>query len=683
MLIYFAISFVFFDVRAVAQTDSDDFTLQTIYVTEIEEAVEAEGFKPVVTRTAGPWGKGEIVDAPYSINVMSSDLLKNSGVSSFDEIAKMNPVMQLEYPNASPRATAFFFIRGFRLGQANGRMQDGIRRLFYGIPMEDKERVEVLSGLSGFLYGPANVGGTVNFVVKRPTPTAFGTLLMGVKDNGTPYAHIDLGGPIDRDGRFGYRLNVAGRNGGMAYRDQKQLSSMVSGAFDFHVTEDILWRFAGSHYVNKNDNAPAEWRLDPGSTRPAAPSPKTDLASGSRDKRKQDDFSTDLSWKINDNVSVRAAFLYSDMDLYYRDYKVNTIQPDGSIISGYNVDFNNPDTPVEQYGGYLYIDSNFYTGPLKHHLVTGFNIDYLHLRMIDPPFSHYNFPTYTKILDNKTTNTNIVIGDEINFLDKYRLLLGGNFAKYKVKDILNNRINTKNIFTPTITLAYKPIEKITIYSTYMESLEPGVFVLGPTYTNSGQYLDAYVGKQYEVGFKADINDMFITLALFNIKKDLVYDIRNQNNTITRTKDGLEVHKGIEMTATGKIIDNWRIYGGFTYLKARNKKMTNPNHVNKIPVDVAESMIKLYTEYDFNFIKGLTINGGVYHTGKMFGDVPNTDKIPSVTLFDLGLSYRTEARGLPLRFNFMVQNVADKNYWLSSYYLGQPRTFLFTGQVDFL
>ena len=35
--------------------------------------------------------------------------------------------------------------------------------------MEDLERVEVFSGLSGFLYGAGNVGGTVNYILKRPT----------------------------------------------------------------------------------------------------------------------------------------------------------------------------------------------------------------------------------------------------------------------------------------------------------------------------------------------------------------------------------------------------------------------------------------------------------------------------------------------------------------------------------
>ncbi|MDR1049830.1 MAG: TonB-dependent receptor [Deltaproteobacteria bacterium] len=664
-----------------AQPAGDDFMLDILYVTEVEEAVESEGFKPVVTRTAGPWGKSEIVDTPYSINVMSSDLIKNSGVSSFDEIAKMNPLVQLKYPNASARSTAFFNIRGFSLGQANGRLQDGVRRIFYGIPMEDKERIEVLSGLSGFLYGPTNVGGAINFVVKRPTMERTGSLLLGVKDNGTPYGHLDVGGPLDPEGRYGLRLNIAGRNGAMAYREQKQLSSVVSGAFDFHVTEDFLWRFAASHYVNKNENAPAEWWVAPGAVRPAALDPKTDLASGSRDKREQNDFSTDISWKISEQLSVRAAFLYSDMDLDYRDYKVNTFRPDGSIVSGYNIaGLNHPRTPVDQKGGYFYVDYNFETGPFAHNLTAGFSVDYLHLKMIDPPDATH--PLDHDILDQRTTNASMVVGDEISFLEKYKVMLGGNFARYRVNDILNSRINKKRQFSPTVSLVYNPVEKVTLYGTYIESLEPGAFV-GAGYVNSGQFLDPYVSKQYEIGAKADLGGMFLTLAWYRIDKSSNIYVVNPNGSRTMTRDGRQVHEGFELTGTGKIFDNWRVYGGLTVMRARLKNNNDRDLVGKIPVDVAESMAKLYMEYDLPFVQGLTLNGGAYHTGKMFGDALNTDLMRSVTLFDLGLSYRTEAAGHPLRFNFMLQNVADKKYWLSSYYLGNPRTFLLTSQIDFL
>ncbi len=63
------------------------------------------------------------------------------------------------------------------------------------------KRIEVLNGLSGFLYGGANVGGAVNYVLKRPTSTPIANLTLGNYGGGQFFTHADLGGPIHVDGR--------------------------------------------------------------------------------------------------------------------------------------------------------------------------------------------------------------------------------------------------------------------------------------------------------------------------------------------------------------------------------------------------------------------------------------------------------------------------------------------------
>jgi iron complex outermembrane receptor protein len=37
------------------------------------------------------------------------------------------------------------------------------------VSTEELERVEIMNGLSGFMYGAGNVGGTTNYVLKRPS----------------------------------------------------------------------------------------------------------------------------------------------------------------------------------------------------------------------------------------------------------------------------------------------------------------------------------------------------------------------------------------------------------------------------------------------------------------------------------------------------------------------------------
>ena len=38
-------------------------------------------------------------------------------------------------------------------------------------PVEQFDRIEVLNGLAGAIFGPASPAGTFNYVLKRPTPS--------------------------------------------------------------------------------------------------------------------------------------------------------------------------------------------------------------------------------------------------------------------------------------------------------------------------------------------------------------------------------------------------------------------------------------------------------------------------------------------------------------------------------
>ena len=66
-----------------------------------------------------------------------------------------------------------FSIRGFKLDNASSYRKDGLAiSADAQIPLENKERLEVLKGLSGLQAGVAAPGGIVNYVTKRPTKVA-------------------------------------------------------------------------------------------------------------------------------------------------------------------------------------------------------------------------------------------------------------------------------------------------------------------------------------------------------------------------------------------------------------------------------------------------------------------------------------------------------------------------------
>ncbi|XPS40752.1 hypothetical protein ACN2C3_03630 [Aliarcobacter butzleri] len=57
-------------------------------------------------------------------------------------------------------------------------------------------------------------------------------------------------------------------------------------------------------------------------------------------------------------------------------------------------------------------------------------------------------------------------------------------------------------------------------------------------------------------------------------------------------------------------------------------------------------------------------------------------LPSYTLYDAGLRYKTKLEKYPTTFILNVQNLTDKEYWASSTNLGDPRSVAFSMKMEF-
>ncbi len=177
--------------------------------------------------------------------------------------------------------------------------------------------------------------------------------------------------------------------------------------------------------------------------------------------------------------------------------------------------------------------------------------------------------------------------------------------------------------------------------------------------------------------------MLLTAALFDIEKANQFSVTNPNGTQTYTQDGKEVHEGIEFTATGKVTDQLRLFGGLTFMECKiTSEKSNPALDGNRPQNVANNMAKVYAEYDLPFLRGLTLTGGVYYTGNFYADAANMDKLPSVVLGDVGARYATRIYGFPTIFRLNVTNVTNKSYWIVGQYEGVPRSAALSMEVKF-
>src|SRR5690606_10673461 len=140
------------------------------------------------------------------------------------------------------------------------------------VPLENKERIEILKGLSGLQAGVATPGGIINYVTKRPTETPVRTLTTEFSERGTAYGAIDLGG-MSEDKRFGYRINAATETINSYVKGADGNRNFVSGAFDWHLTDRALLQL-DMDYQHKSQITAPGYQLLGGTDVPSHVDPK-------------------------------------------------------------------------------------------------------------------------------------------------------------------------------------------------------------------------------------------------------------------------------------------------------------------------------------------------------------------------------------------------------------------------
>ncbi|TQV81440.1 TonB-dependent receptor [Aliikangiella coralliicola] len=158
-----------------------------------EEEAEEEYGHIVVTASRR---EQSVLDVPYNISVLEEDTLKNAGVSSLNDLLKVVPgLSSVDSGPAIRGGNNRFTLRGLRLGPPSGTTEintpatlAGAISTYYGetpifIPLmiRDLERVELLKGPQGTLYGSGSLAGTIRFIPNSPDfESSYSELSFGV-----------------------------------------------------------------------------------------------------------------------------------------------------------------------------------------------------------------------------------------------------------------------------------------------------------------------------------------------------------------------------------------------------------------------------------------------------------------------------------------------------------------------
>lgn len=155
----------------------------------------------------GVLGTTPVINLPYSVSVLPSDVITNTQARSLRDSLKYLPLVAFQEQQGSE--VIRLETRGMEGANMQNTRMDGMGTAITGAnAMEQYQSLEVVSGLGAAMYGPANPSGMFNFILKRPTERRTANLFLDYDSKSIGTAYADLGGRFGPHKLFGYRSNL-------------------------------------------------------------------------------------------------------------------------------------------------------------------------------------------------------------------------------------------------------------------------------------------------------------------------------------------------------------------------------------------------------------------------------------------------------------------------------------------
>ncbi|MGP5569877.1 TonB-dependent receptor [Pseudomonas helleri] len=589
-------------------------------------------------------------------------------------------------------------VRGLPLDDLNGYKVDGMANINRGVemPLEMFDRIDVLKGLSGFMYGFGSPGGIVNYVTKRPTDKTTFSVDAGYASNNLYKEHLDVGGRLD-DPRFGYRVNLVHEEGDAVSGDAKVNRTAVGVALNAQLSDDLSLDF-DTLYQTRDTSGGTDIIVN---AKNALPKPidgsKRLYSNGSFTDVDYSLSTLSATYKFSPDWTGKLAYRYSDSTRrYLKDQYIIS-----SDAGGYS------DKASAEYHGYDYNDAmgtlegKFTTGWFSHDLVLGSSYSQLNSEksvvspkgtvgkgnLYDPTiFSVYNIDysggTYG---DDNIKESAVFASDTIGLGEHWSLLAGLRNEDFREETHVSSTAPAVQYkarpATPTVALVYKPNKDVTVYASYVESLENGG-TAPTTAVNSEQTLGPLRSKQYEVGVKAQQRNWSATAAAFRIDRGAEYT----NDANVFVQSGTIRYQGLELNASVDATPNLTVDASVMSLDSAYHDAGDGVDGNRA-AGAAHYQAATQVTYRVPQVPGMFLHTGAQRIGEMAVDSGNVHTLPAYSLFDAGGGYRLHlSGGHALTFGANVSNLANKKYWTfyQENYLqpGSPRTLTFNTRYDF-
>lgn len=704
--------------QALADTSSMQ-KIQPVTTTVVVQGHISDDYLPGELST-GSLDTLPLASSPVSATVVTRDLMNDQVSRLLSDVVKNDASIGEDY--APVGYYGDYQIRGFAIDLATGLQINGM--VIAGeqdVPLENKERVELLKGIAGVESGVTTAGGLINYVTKRPV--AVKTLDIATDHRGTAYAGLDLGKLLGSAKQFGVRANMAGEAIHTYVESANGWRGVGALATDWKLSNVAMWK-TDFEYQHKRERSVAGYQLLGGTEVPALDTVFPSVMLGNQPWSKPNIFDTinsnsrlDLdvtpSWHVYFSGSYSHSLIDDNVIYPYGCYYEAACDPtQGGTAPPY---FFAPDGTYDIYDyrspgerrtdalGEAIALGRIKMGGITHNLVFGGSlfhrgVDIAGAPGLNAPDTVQDGAVYTYIGSENIYQPNIsylienpvqqagpltladfnrqasgIVQDRLDLSHRIALTASGRYAS--VSDF--NYSGSKGVWLPQYSATYAPIANLTLYGNYSVLLS-----LGPQAPfwaiNGSAFLAPFYTRQAEVGAKYEPGQrLLLTAALFRMRAPFFYPkvINTPDSFCTDATDvgqcfeaeGHEAHDGIELGAQGKAASWLRLSASAAGIQATADDSGTPAFDGRQVINVPRYKTAFFADLSLPRLGPLHISDlhllpGWSYTSRKEATRDDAVSVGGYNLFNLGARYSPGGEQGRMTFRIYADNILDKRYW---------------------
>ncbi len=642
----------------------------------------------------------DVRDIPFTVLAIGGDEIEADGAVSVEDSIKSTP--GIGYNSYGDTETANIKIRGVgSLARVTGDDSsvvvyvDGMPHGVNAVSTQslDVERMELLKGPQGTLYGRNSEAGAINIVSRRPTETVEGYVRGEIGTGGYWLTEGAVGGPIvdTLKGRLAFRYTgldawVDNVDSGDPLNEARDV--VVRGTLVWEPTETTTLTVIGNHEALTDHTAYLVLR-------PYGNDPVADVEEG---RFNSDKWNTRVSAELTHDLPFAVATLFSG---YARtDYRTPPAANEG-LLYKHLIGFK-PDSFRT-----FHMHQNVYNQELR--LSSRPEDDTFWVAGVNYYRSDRSWDTrdaYDYFNSNSTQNADIdrdfgvesyAVFGEITYpiLDTLRVTGGLRHTwEHKTYDTVWRASDTNpsplrfatdsqtlddDYTTGRLGLSYDVVPELTVYGLYARGYKSGSWNDYGNAISNGQSdppFEAAVVDSYEAGVKSEWldGDLVVNGALFWTQTQDDHLFLFDPTTFTTTPYNIDTEsKGIELDATWRVGHGFTLGGSLAYIDATITGVpaaaATIEEGNRVP-DVSEWNWTLSLTHeqllpDFLVFDDplLTTSIRNQYVGKRAADSQNSFDFPSYNLLDFRLGLSTDNAEI----YFRAENLLDERYDLYGFY----------------